>query len=261
MVPPPFEQSMSIVLPAFNEEECIETAVSQCVDFLDQRYKDWEVLVVDDGSADETAGIVQKMIQKEPRIKLVRHPSNLGYGCALKSGFEEARGELVFFTDADCQFDVRELADLMPLLDHYDVVFGFRVYRYDSVLRCILSWIYNRLVRVLFLVKVRDVDCSFKLFTRRVVDNLHLESKNFFVDTEMVARASKMGARIVEKGVRHYPRQAGHTTVRPSHIPRTLWTVFRMWLRIHFSKKWRVATKLSVPPSGGPAAEQAKAPR
>ena len=264
MAPPIFEQSMSIVLPAFNEAQCIETAVSQCVGFLDRRFKDWEVVIVDDGSADETAAIVGQMTQQEPRIKLIRQPRNLGYGCALKRGFEEARGELVFFTDSDCQFDVRELADLMPLLDHADAVFGFRVYRYDSVLRCILSWIYNRLVRVLFLVKVRDVDCSFKLFTRRVVDNLRLESTDFFVDTEMVARTAKMGARSVEKGVRHYPRQAGHTTVRPSHIPRTLWTVFKMWFRIHFAKSGRGATTmapLTQAPRTGAAGEEAKAPR
>ncbi len=261
-----FEQSMSIVLPAFNEEECIETAISQCVELLDQRYRDWEVVVVDDGSADETVAIVERMIRQEPRIKLVRHPRNLGYGCALRSGFEAARGELVFFTDSDCQFDVRELVDLMPLAERYDAVFGFRVYRYDSVTRCTLSWIYNRLVRVMFLVKIRDVDCSFKLFTRRVVDNLHLESRDFFVDTEMVARTAKMGARIVEKGVRHYPRQAGHTTVRPSHIPRTLWTVFRMWFHIHFSRRWRVATTMvqptHTPTAKDPVAEgEAKAPR
>lgn len=259
MAPPAFEQSMSIVLPAFNEEECIHTAVSQCVEFLDKSFGDWEVVVVDDGSRDETPTIVQEMIRSEPRIKLVRHPRNLGYGCALRSGFAATRGELVFFTDADCQFDVRELADAIPLLQRHDAVFGFRVYRYDSVIRCILSWTYNRLVRILFLVKIRDVDCSFKLFTRRVVDNLHLESKDFFVDTEMVARTAKMGARIVEKGVRHYPRQAGHTTVRPSHIPRTLWTVARMWFRIHFSKRWRVATTMTSPTT--PTGEQAKAPR
>ena len=258
---------MSIVLPAFNEEECIETAISQCVDFLNHRYQDWEVVAVDDGSVDETAAIVGRMIQQEPRIKLVRQPRNLGYGAALRRGFEEARGELVFFTDSDCQFDVRELADLMPLLDRYDAVFGFRVYRYDSVFRCILSWTYNRLVRVLFQVKIRDVDCSFKLLTRRVVDNLHLESSDFFVDTEIVARTAKMGARIVEKGVRHYPRQAGRTTVRPSHIPRTLWTVFKMWFRVHFSKRWRVAKTMARPAQAtqasgaGESGGEAKVPR
>jgi hypothetical protein len=143
----------------------------------------------------------------------------------------------VFFTDADNQFDIREISDLIPLLAQADAVFGFRIYRYDSVLRCILSWVYNRLVRILFRVKVRDVDCSFKLFTRQVVDQLVIESKDFFVDTEMVARTARMGFRVVEKGVRHYPRTAGHTTVRTSDIPRTLKTVARMWFRIHYPPK------------------------
>jgi hypothetical protein len=89
-------------------------------------------------------------------------------------------------------------------------------------------------VRVLFRVKVRDVDCAFKLFTRKVVDRLHLESTDFFIDTEMVARTRRLGFKIVEKGVRHYPRKHGHTTVRAGHIPKTLWTVARMWWRIQF---------------------------
>ena len=161
----------------------------------------------------------------------------------LANGFKAARCDLVFYTDSDNQFDVRELEDLMPLIKGpgneagADAVFGFRVYRYDSVLRCLLSWTYNRLVRVLFLVKVRDVDCAFKLWTREVNDKLEIESSDFFIDTEMVAKIRRMGFKSVEKGVRHYPRTAGSTTVRAGHIPKTLWTVARMWFRIHFPGK------------------------
>lgn len=236
MTTPPFKKSISVVLPAFNEEENIGEAVDQCVDFLGTAFESWEVIVVDDGSADGTAAAVEERVATEPRVRLVRHPENLGYGKALANGFDAAANDIVFFTDADLQFDVRELKDAVPLLDDHDVVFGFRVYRYDSVLRCLLSWTYNRLVRVLFGIGVRDVDCSFKLFSRPVVDRLVLESTDFFIDTEMVARVGRMGVRTVEKGVRHYPRKAGHTTVRASHIPRTLGTVARMWWRIRFSK-------------------------
>ena len=232
-----FSQSISVVLPAYNEEECIEKAVRDTAAFLPRRFDDWEILVVDDGSADATSSIVQGITAEEPRVKLLRHPENAGYGRAIATGFEAARGELVFYTDADNQFDIRELADMVPLLEGADAVFGFRVYRYDSVLRCMLSWAYNRLVRVLFRVRIRDVDCAFKLFSRRVVDKLRIDSDDFFIDTELVARTSRLGFRSVEKGVRHYPRTAGHTTVRPSHIPRTLWTVARMWCRIHFPGK------------------------
>jgi dolichol-phosphate mannosyltransferase len=170
------------------------------------------------------------------------HQSNQGYGRALAHGFAAARCDLVFYTDSDNQFDVRELKDAVPLMKGpdneggADALFGFRIYRYDSVLRCLLSWVYNRLVRVLFLVKVRDVDCAFKMFTREVNERLEIESNDFFVDTEMVARIARMKVTTVEKGVRHYPRTAGTTSVRASHIPKTLWTVARMWFRIRFPR-------------------------
>ncbi len=235
--PKPFPQSISVVLPAYNEEACIEEAVKACTDFFPARFADCEILVVDDGSKDRTAELVRGLAERHPAVKLVQHAKNQGYGRAIASGFAASRCDLVFYTDADCQFDVREVADLVPLLADADVVLGFRVYRYDSVLRCLLSWVYNQLVRVLFFIRVRDVDCAFKLFERHVIERLELESSDFFVDTEMVARLSRLKARVVEKGVRHYPRTAGHTTVRASHIPRTLWTVARMWFRIHFGRR------------------------
>lgn len=232
MARPADERSISVVLPALDEEDNIGDAVDACVSFLEPRFRSWEVIVVDDGSTDHTPEIVGERSSADPHVRLVRFDRNRGYGAALARGFREARGDVVFFTDADLQFDVRELKDALPLLEDHDVVFGFRVYRYDSVLRCLLSWTYNRLVRVLFGIGVRDVDCSFKLFSRRVVDRLELESTDFFVDTEMVARVARLGARSVEKGVRHYPRRAGKTSVRPSDVPRTLLTVARMWWRI-----------------------------
>ena len=247
----PFRQSISVILPAYNEEESIEKAATDAASFLRDAFEDWEVLVVDDGSADDTAAIVRRLAEAEPRIKLLSHPRNLGYGRALATGFGAARCELVFYTDADNQFDIRELKDTVPLTEQADAVFGFRVYRYDSVLRCLLSWTYNRLVRVLFLVRVRDVDCAWKLFKRPVIERMVIEANDFFVDTELVARTAKLGVRTVEKGVRHYPRTAGSTTVRPSHIPRTLWTVAKMWFRIHFGRP-RAAAAVTASRSAEP---------
>lgn len=232
-----FSQSLSIVLPAYDEEESIEKAARDALAAADEFFADCEVLVVDDGSSDGTAAIVEGLIREDARIKLLRHPENLGYGKAIANGFDASVCDLVFFTDSDNQFDVRELRHVTPLLDDADAVFGYRVYRYDSVLRCMLSWTYNRIVRVLFWVKVRDVDCAFKLMKRKVVEAIELESTDFFIDTEIVARTARGGFRIVEAGVRHYPRTAGKTTVRAGHIPRTLWTVAKMWWRIHFGKK------------------------
>lgn len=237
-----FQSSISVVLPAFNEEECIAKQVTDTLDFLPTCFAEFEVIVVDDGSRDRTAEIVRDLARAAPRLQLISHPANRGYGRALATGFAAARSDVVFYTDSDGQFDIREIKDAVPLLRGpdgepgavADAVFGFRVYRYDSVLRCLLSWVYNRLVRVLFWVKVRDVDCAFKLFTRQVADKLVIDCNDFFVDTEMVAKIRKLGFKTVEKGVRHYPRMAGRTTVRMSHIPRTLWTVAKMFFRIHF---------------------------
>lgn len=231
-------QGVSIVLPAYNEDENLTAVVERALKALGELGRPHEVIIVDDGSRDRTADVARGLVTAHhPRVRLVSHSTNQGYGTALRTGFASAREELVFFTDSDNQFDPGELKYFLPLMDEYDLAIGFRVYRYDRVLRCIVSWIYNRLVGVLFRLRVRDVDCSFKLMRREVVAQIGLECDNFFIDTELVARARRWNFRIVQKGVRHYPRVAGETTVRSSDVPRTLREVFRMWQRIYFPTK------------------------
>lgn len=232
--------SISIVLPAHNEEENIIPAVEAARAAVESLPSAWEIVVVDDGSSDETAHLVEVMAREESRIRLIRFAQNRGYGSALREGFAASRGDVILYTDSDRQFDLSELRFFVPCVETADVVVGFRVYRYDSVLRCLLSWGYNRLVNLLFRVRVRDVDCSFKLFRREVLETIDLETTDFFIDTEIVAKARKWNFRIMEKGVRHYPRPAGQTTVRASHIPRTLRTIGLMWWRLY------------VPRLGGP---------
>jgi glycosyltransferase involved in cell wall biosynthesis len=226
--------SLSVVLPAYNEQENIAQAVGRALEVLPALATQWEVIIVDDGSRDETATVASSLVAEHyPQVRLLRHPVNQGYGAALRSGFLRARHDLVFYTDSDNQFDIGELRYALPMMRDADVLIGFRVYRYDDPIRVFMSWAYNRLVRILFRVRVRDVDCAFKIFRREVTDKIFIETDNFFVDTELVAKARKWNFRIVEKGVRHYPRSAGETTVSSSDIPRTLRVVFQMWLRIH----------------------------
>ena len=123
-----------------------------------------------------------------------------------------------------------------------DLIVGFRVYRYDTVLRSMLSWIYNRIVRIVFRVRVRDVDCAFKLFRREVLEKISIECDDFFVDAELVAKARRWNFRLLEKGVRHYPRLAGETTVRPSHVALTLKRIAQMWRRIYFPGRTHLVT-------------------
>ncbi|MEO0652657.1 MAG: glycosyltransferase family 2 protein [Planctomycetota bacterium] len=239
----PVPATISIVLPAYNEVECIGEAIERASEALESGFLDWELIVVDDGSSDGTRAVIEAAETLDPRVRLVAHEQNQGYGAALANGFRASRMDLVGYTDSDLQFDFREFEQLGQRIvdEEVDVVFGFRIYRYDAVLRCLLSWTYNRLVRVLFGVGVRDVDCAFKLFRREAVERLVLESTDFFVDTEMVAESGRLGLRMVEQGVRHYPRYAGSTTVRPSDIPRTLRTVARMWWAIRKRPKQRKA--------------------
>jgi len=225
---------ISVVLPAYNEEENIERQTRSVDSVLrDLRFDDYEILVIDDGSRDRTREIAARLQAELPKLVVHSHGQNRGYAQALRTGFTSARMPLVFYTDADNQFDVREVKNLLASIDDYDIVCGFRIYRFDPLTRLVLSWGYNLLVRVLFQIRVRDVDCAFKLFRREIFDRIHIESKKFFVDTEVLAKATKLKMRITEIGVRHYPRTAGQSTVRASHIFHTLREVASMWTDIH----------------------------
>jgi len=195
-------------MPAYNEEQNIEGALEEACEVAASVTPAWEVIVVDDGSQDTTAQRVTRISQQQARVRLISFPENRGYGVALRAGFHAAQGDLIFYTDSDRQFDLSEL-------------------------RFFLSWVYNRLVSAVFRARVRDVDCSFKLFRREVLEAIDLETTDFFIDTEMVAKARKWNFRILQKGVKHYPRRAGESSIRASHIFSTLRTVARMWLRIY----------------------------
>jgi glycosyltransferase involved in cell wall biosynthesis len=229
---------ISVVLPAYNEAENLEEVVNSALEAIPVVTKDFEVIIVDDGSSDETASVARELVARHhPRVRLLQHTVNAGYGSAIRTGLAHGQYDLLFYTDTDRQFDLGEFAQFAPHIEGHDLVIGFRVYRYDTVLRSILSWCYNRVVGLLFRVRVRDVDCAYKLMRREVLDKLTLESTDFFIDTEIVARARKWNFRIAQRGVRHYPRLAGETTVTPSDVPRTLKTVIRMWRRIYLPNR------------------------
>lgn len=236
----PFD-SISAVLPAYNEEENIETATRRMADVLRSLdLSDWEVIVVDDGSVDQTGLIADRLVEEDPdHIRVFHHNPNRGYAEALKTGFTSARHKLIFYTDSDNQFDVHEITSLLPLIEDADIVAGFRIYRFDPLTRLVLSWGFNLLVRVIFRIKVRDIDCAFKLFRREVFDKVTIESRKFFVDAEVLAKARYFGFRMTEVGVRHYPRPAGRSTVRASHIPATLIELARIWINIYSRPRGR----------------------
>ncbi|MFO0800307.1 MAG: glycosyltransferase family 2 protein [Gemmataceae bacterium] len=218
---------ISLVLPAFNEAAVIGRAISEAEAALAGRFSAFEIVVVDDGSTDGTADEVQSL--SAPHTRLLRHATNRGYGAALRTGFEAARFPLVAFTDADCQFDLTELADLAALTADHDIAAGYRADRKDPWRRRFLSRGYNLLTRTLLGTRVRDVDCALKVFRRAALAHLLPESRGFFVNTEMLTRARRLGFTVTERPVTHRPRAGGDSKVSLWEVPRTFRTLVSFW--------------------------------
>ncbi len=220
---------ISLVIPAYNEAAVIAQAVQEAEDALAGLFDAFEVLVIDDGSNDKTADIVEELLPVAPHTQLIRHGTNRGYGAALRTGFEAAQFGLVAFTDADCQFDLTDLAPLAHLADECPIIVGYRVDRKDPWRRRFFSWGYNRLARLLLGTQVRDVDCALKVFRWEVLGQLLPESHGFFVNTEMMTRARQLGFLVAEHPVTHRPRASGESKVSLREIPRTAAKLLRYW--------------------------------
>ena len=215
--------ALSLVFPVFDEERNLGALLDQALDLAPRLAADFEIIVVDDGSRDGSAGIVAARGLAEPRLRLVRHPANRGYGAALRSGLREARGELVFFSDADLQFDLEELATLLAHARDFDIVAGYREPRRDPWGRRLLAAVWGALVRRLFDVPVRDIDCAFKVFRRHVLEAIPIASVGAFINTEILVRAGRQNFRIHEVPVSHRRRRFGRQSgAHPRVIVRAL---------------------------------------
>jgi glycosyltransferase involved in cell wall biosynthesis len=204
---------MSVVLPAYNEEENAGPAVMEAMEIVGPIADDYEVIVVDDGSRDGTAEKVHQLAERYPQVRLVQHQVNQGYGAALYSGFTSSRKELVFFTDSDRQFDLTEIRKLLPFIDEYDLVIGYRAPRRDPFMRKLNGWGWSALVTLLFGYTSRDIDCAFKLFRREIIDRINIESRGATLSAEFLVRAKQAGYRIHEVPLAgHRPRVAGSQT-------------------------------------------------
>lgn len=204
--------SISVVLPTYNEEENILKAVDITREALCKYFNKVEIIVVNDGSIDQTMTLVDAMVRKSDDVRVVHHEINKGYGAALRSGFMIAEHELIFFTDSDLQFDIDEISRLLPWIHMYDIVSGYRDHRADSFIRKFNAWAWNRLVRLVLGVKAKDIDCAFKLFRKDVLDTLTLSSNGAMINTEILALANKNNFSLQEVPVSHLPRLRGEQT-------------------------------------------------
>ena len=209
---PELPDSISVFLPCYNEQANITRVVEQAAMVLERLRADFEIIIVDDGSRDETGQIADSLVSKDGRIKVIHHPRNLGYGAALQTGFKAATKDLVFYTDGDGQFELNDLPALLLLIRQYDIVSCYRLNRQDNLIRKINGWCWTRLVCVVFGMKIRDIDCAFKLYKRKIFDDIKLVSTGALINAEILARAIHKGYSVTQIGVKHYPRAAGIQT-------------------------------------------------
>ncbi|MFO0840628.1 MAG: glycosyltransferase [Phycisphaerae bacterium] len=231
--PPIKPLSLSIFLPCYNEEANVERVARAALTVAQGLADEFEVIIVDDGSRDRTGELADALAGQLPAIRVVHNRPNRGYGGALQAGFAAAGKNWVFFTDGDGQFDMNELDRLLPLLARYDIVAGYRMNRRDPWFRKLNGWCWTTLVNFLFGLRIRDVDCAFKILPRELFDKITLHSNGALISTELLVRARNAGYSITQVGVTHYPRVAGNPTgAKLRVILRAFRELFALYRRI-----------------------------
>jgi glycosyltransferase involved in cell wall biosynthesis len=231
--------SISVVLPAYNEEAIIQKTITVVEQALRNWTADFEIVVVNDGSKDRTKAIVERLAQADSHIRLLNHAVNKGYGSALVSGFSTIQKDLVFFMDSDGQFDIGDLASFFPLIEQYDAVFGYRNPRRDPWPRKVNAWGWKQLIHIVLGIHLRDIDCAFKLYHADFFQTLDLETRGAMINAEIIYKFKRDGHTYVEVGVQHLPRQEGQATgAHPRVILRAMGEL------IQFAGKWKRAERV-----------------
>jgi glycosyltransferase involved in cell wall biosynthesis len=231
--PSAFKASLSVILPAYNEEQVIASTINTVLKALFGKIADFEVIVVNDGSKDRTEAIVEAITHIDPHVRLISHEVNRGYGAALVDGFAAATKELTFFMDADGQFDINDLFQFFLYIGSYDAVIGYRIERQDAWMRKLNAWGWKVLIGIVLGVHVRDIDCAFKLLHTDFLHAYPLESRGATINAELLYKLIHSDGTYHEVGVQHLPRRGGQATgAHPRVIVRALRELFlyrRTW--------------------------------
>lgn len=231
--------SISAFFPAYNDGGTIPSMVLTALLALREVTEDYEIIVVNDGSSDYTAEVLEELASRYPELRVIHHPQNRGYGAALRTGFDAASKEWVFYTDGDAQYDPHELTALVAALDDgVDVVNGYKITRHDPIGRRIIGRLYHHFVRLAFGFKLRDVDCDFRLIRRSIFDKIELESDTGTICLEMVKKFQDGGYVFAEVPVHHFHRQYGVSQFfNWRRLVRTAWHLWILWWKLVVSKE------------------------
>lgn len=235
---------LTIFFPAYNDSGTIASLVIAAHRAAQQLTSDFEILVINDGSADNTADITDELMGAYPEVRAIHHAVNRGYGGALRSGFAAASKELVFYTDGDGQYDPTELAALWPsMTTGVDLVNGYKISRSDPWHRIIIGRVYHHTVKLLFGLKVRDVDCDFRLMRRSIFERVHLQHNSGVICLEMMKKVHDAGFNIAEVPVHHYHRAFGRSQFfNFPRLARTLVDVAKLWVNLVVLRRQRSET-------------------
>jgi glycosyltransferase involved in cell wall biosynthesis len=228
------QHSISAFFPAYNDGGTIASMVISAILVLETLTDDYEIIVINDGSADYTPQVLDRLAADYKRVRVIHHHANQGYGGALRTGFAAATKDLIFYTDGDAQYNVWDLFHLYPLLtDDVDMVQGYKINRSDSLLRKVLGRLYHTGMSFLFGLNVRDVDCDFRLLRRHIFDRVNLSHNSGIICVELVKKVQDFGYKIVETGVRHYPRVYGRSQFfHFAHLFRTGMGLLALWVEL-----------------------------
>lgn len=229
---------LSIFFPFWNEERNIESVVKNAIAVAEKVANKWEILMIDDGSSDKTLEIANKLAKKDPRLKVISHNPNRGYGAALKEGFTHAKYNLITFNDGDGQFDFSEVTRFLDKIDDVDIVIGYRKKRIDHPFRHLLMNLLKIWDFVFFHFYYRDIDCGFKLFKKDALKKiLPLKSEGAMITTEILARAKRAELNLAQVEVSHYPRKYGSETGgNPRVIIRAILESFTLWYDLRYGR-------------------------
>ena len=243
-MPPVKKPSISVFFPCYNDEKSIGTLVVNSLLVLKKISSDHEVIVVDDGSKDSSRDVLKRLAQKNKKIKLIFHKKNKGYGGALKSGFKAAQKSLIFYTDGDGQYDVKELPILLSLMTgKTSFVNGIKMTRHDPTYRIILGNLYSLFARWSFWLPIYDVDCDFRLIKKSIIKKINLKSNSGSICIELVKKAQRKGAVFRQVSIHHYNRRFGNSQFfRLDRILSTFTELSKLWLDLMLDKffnKWK----------------------
>jgi glycosyltransferase involved in cell wall biosynthesis len=212
MAQPTKLSSLSIFFPCFNEAANLKHLVTKALEIIPTLTRDFEIIIVNDGSTDNTLALASSLAAIDPHLRVVSHPKNQGYGAALKTGIAASNKEWIFFTDGDQQFDLSELSVFIPHTASHRVVIGYRPYRAEGFIRALNAKLFKRFIDILFRVHVKDIDCAFKLFHQDVIKPLPLMSSGAMISAEILYRLKKKKIDFKQIPVHHYPRRFGQPT-------------------------------------------------